>query len=63
MRPPHIIVVAVVLFLVMAASACSSAPTGVASPTYTAVPTTAGAREVVVYASDLQQSALSELNF
>jgi hypothetical protein len=63
MRRPHVIAVAVALLLVISASACGSAPTGVAPPTYTAVPTAVGAREDVVYASDLQQSALSELNF
>ena len=63
MRCPHVIVVAVVLLLVMSASACGSAPSGVASPTSTAVPTAANASEVIVYASDLQQSTLSELNF
>jgi hypothetical protein len=61
MKRPH--VMAVALILIMSAPACSSAPASVAPPTHIAIPTAVGAHEVIVYASDLPQSALSELTF
>lgn len=64
MRRPHVSAVVVVLLLVISASACNSTPSSGSPPTsFTAVPTAVGAKEVVVYASDIQQSTLSELNF